>query len=384
MLVPQIIDDSMSQIQAILWVGKSQVTRDPVDIKKAVTLKAGESYTYTVTIDDSDNSLYDSANPTTNSPWDFTYTGAVQHFVVPATGNYRLEVWGAQGGTIRGATGGAGGYAQGEIALTQGEILYIYVGESATSTAAAFNGGAAGTSSGRDGSGGGATDIRLVNGEWNDAPSLNSRILVAGGGGGGGYDVNGNRRGYGGAAGGLTGYNGTSNNGYTASGQAGTQTAGGAGVTSGSNKSQAGSFGKGSVSANGNVGSGGGGYYGGSGAARTSGQQAAGGGGGGSSFISGMTGCVAIDPSDITNNPRTQDTASSNTTALNYNTALFGASPTWNDGDEIILTTCSMIDGTGYQWNTGAKADTAGDMPDPSGGTMTGRTGNGYARITFL
>jgi hypothetical protein len=129
---------------------------------------------------------------------------------------------------------------------------------------------------------------------------------------------------------------------------------------------------------------GGGGYYGGSGGARTSGAQGASGGGGGSSFISGMTNCVAIDPSDITNNPRTQDTASSNTTALNYNQSLFGASPTWNDGDEIILTNCSMIDGTGYQWNTGQKGSAVESMPDPNGGTMTGKTGNGYARITFL
>ncbi|MFR6022533.1 MAG: glycine rich domain-containing protein [Clostridia bacterium] len=30
--------------------------------------------------------------------------------------------------------------------------------------------------------GGGATDIRLVSGEWNDFESLKSRIMVAGGG----------------------------------------------------------------------------------------------------------------------------------------------------------------------------------------------------------
>ncbi|MGX4438155.1 glycine-rich protein, partial [Clostridioides difficile] len=43
-----------------------------------------------------------------------------------------------------------------------------------------FNGGGLGVNSG----GGGATDIRLVNGDWNNEQGLLSRIIVAGGGGG--------------------------------------------------------------------------------------------------------------------------------------------------------------------------------------------------------
>jgi hypothetical protein len=104
-------------------------------------------------------------------------------------------------------------------------------------------------------------------------------------------------------------------------------------------------------------------------------------GGGGSSFLSGMPGCVAINPA-ATNAPRTQDTQG-DTSALNYNDAVFGNSLTWNDGDEIIFDNPSMVDGQGYEWNTGAKGSAVVNMPNRSGGTMTGNTGPGYARITL-
>ena len=99
-----------------------------------------------------------------------------------------------------------------------------------------------------------------------------------------------------------------------------------------------------------------------------------------------MTGCVAIDPTDTTNDPRTQDSGTGFAkTTLNYNNSVFGsANSTWVDGEDILFTNCSMIDGAGYQWNTGVKAGTAGTMPNPSGGTMTGNSGAGYARITQL
>ena len=46
-----------------------------------------------------------------------------------------------------------------------------------------FNGGG-NYGSGNAGSGGGATDFRLVSGAWNDDLSLDSRLMVAAGGGG--------------------------------------------------------------------------------------------------------------------------------------------------------------------------------------------------------
>jgi hypothetical protein len=96
-----------------------------------------------------------------------------------------------------------------------------------------------------------------------------------------------------------------------------------------------------------------------------------------------MTGCVAINPASIAE-PREQD-AIGNAAALSYSNSIFNTSPTWNEVAKIIFTNYSMIDGQGYEWNTGAKAGTASAMPHPAGGALaTGNTGNGYARITFL
>lgn len=111
---------------------------------------------------------YSTAN-TTSDPY-YTYT-------VPYTGTYKLEVWGAQGGdyTISGGLGGLGGYSLGTTTLEKGTLLYVYVGNQS-----GYNGGGAPKYKG--GYGGGATDIRMVAGAWNNSESLLSRIIVAGGG----------------------------------------------------------------------------------------------------------------------------------------------------------------------------------------------------------
>ena len=147
----------------------------------------------------------------------FYFTKSVQEYEIPEDGYYKIEAWGAQGGssTLDGGTrakenipnssceldgekghctGGRGAYTSGNIYLTKGEKLYIYVGEKgATGVVNAdanggWNGGGTGThdhsDDEADGGGGGATDIRLVAGEWDDDNSLNSRIMVAAGGGG--------------------------------------------------------------------------------------------------------------------------------------------------------------------------------------------------------
>jgi hypothetical protein len=338
------------------------------------------------------------------STWDFTYTGGYQHFVVPQTGSYRLEAWGAQGG-VWNSDVNKGGYTAGTITLTQGQIVYIYVGQAGITASSyapsdaplgyilsekAFNGGGAGNiattlSYGGIGcSGGGATDFRLLPGdtdtEWDKALSLNTRIMVAAGGGGGsGYTAGSRIPGYGGGLIGGKGLNRTN-----------PQISFGGNQTGSSNYTDVwgGSFGVGGSclyfalgeGSGGGSGGGGGGYYGGDG--NKSRPADAGTGSGGSSFISGMKGCVAIDPATTTD-PRTQDTGN-NTTALNY-TSAFGTSPTWSDGDEILFTNPSMIDGAGYEWNNGTQGSSPTKMPNPAGGaSITGNTGNGYARITRL
>ena len=59
----------------------------------------------------------------------YGYTGGMQSFSVTQTGIYKLEVWGAQGGSKSGlASGGNGGYAVGYKLLSSGTTIYICVG----------------------------------------------------------------------------------------------------------------------------------------------------------------------------------------------------------------------------------------------------------------
>lgn len=132
-----------------------------------------------------------------NTVKSYSYTGSYQEVVLPA-GQYKLQVWGAQGGSngtnstygITAQAGGKGGYSEGIITLSTKTTVRVYVGGQGSSYAGGFNGG--GSTSGTSqynsggtlgyskmGGGGGATDIRLNDG------ALLSRMIVAGGGSGG-------------------------------------------------------------------------------------------------------------------------------------------------------------------------------------------------------
>ena len=130
--------------------------------------------------------------------WKFNYTGDEQEFVVPCDGNYKLELWGAQGGSTGECTGGFGAYSLGEIYLVERQI-FINVGGSGIGGLTwevkngGYNGGGrAGVNSDTNSynaSGGGATHIAYSSGELNSL--VNKRddiIIVAGGGGGTGYN----------------------------------------------------------------------------------------------------------------------------------------------------------------------------------------------------
>lgn len=118
----------------------------------------------------------------------FTYTGAQQTFTVPNCANtVHIEVWGAQGGTSFNngvpTTGGLGGYSEGDLAVTPGQTLLVYVGRQGApnnNPSAGWNGGACGGNSinGYGGGGGDGSDVRV------GGSTFNHRIIVAGGGGG--------------------------------------------------------------------------------------------------------------------------------------------------------------------------------------------------------
>ena len=301
-------------------------------------------------------------------PKDNEYTGSVQTFTAPATGNYKIEAWGAQGGTANRGIGGKGAYTSGSINLNKGQKLYLYIGENVNTDreTLTFNGGGSGSHStnGQDinGNGGGATDIRLVSGDWDNEASLASRIMVAGGGGGA-FDARAGTNYYanGGDAGGLTSLDGN----YVKWGSTAqvlstgaTQTQGGKGAAANEKDGTFGIGGYGSYTGTWIYYSGGGGGYygGGSGGALSSVVMTA---SGGSSYISGHTGCVAIQSQD-------------NITPKNGCT----------DGTTDI--TCSYHYSNKIFTNTIMKAGNE-EMPTLNGkGSMTGNSGNGYVKITVL
>ncbi|HBF7094606.1 TPA: hypothetical protein KOU56_003693 [Clostridioides difficile] len=199
--------------------------------------------------------------------WNFSYIGRAASVQLPP-GKYKFECWGACGGR-HGAddwtTCAKGGYTKGVITLKEKTTFRIYVGQSGYEKnlsasiilRTGFNGGGKSNLYGVGGYyyaryGGGATDIRLVDGNWDNPQGLLSRIIVAGGGGGAGngdYIL--------GHGGGLKGDDGIGYQKSLASG--GTQYQGGIH----GNPNYYGSFGKGGSYNGGN--GGGGGWFGGSG-----------------------------------------------------------------------------------------------------------------------
>ena len=222
--------------------------------------------------------------------WTFDYTGAEQSFETPVKGTYKIETWGAQGGSGSGnrSIGGYGGYSTGNLDLNENSLLYINVGGQSISSKIGYNGGGsgqktAGSISNPGGGGGGATHMSLISGLLSTLENSKDSILIVSGGGGGAGENSGRS---GGSGGGLVGSKGTGSC-YTPTG--GTQIT--AGTRGDSDASQA-SFGKGGSAPGGNsiagtygAGGGGGGFYGGGAASFKSGDGCASSGAGGSGYI---------------------------------------------------------------------------------------------------
>lgn len=257
-----------------------------------------------------------------NDVFNYPYSGTYKTITL-LPGTYQLECWGAQGGYRSNASyGGKGGYAKGNLTVTEKTLLYIYAGGSGNTggTAGGFNGG--GTRDSQPG-GGGGSDIRI------GSTSLYARIIVAGGGGSDGQATK-----AGGYGGGTTGE--TRSDKYGTGGDGGTQTS--AGTTG-----QAGAFGRGGYgkySSGGYGGAGGGGWYGGSGVTPDGSGDDEKGGGGGSGYVY------------------------TSSTAGNYPSGC-------------------LLNSSYYLTNTSLIAGNA-SFTDYNGSTVTGHSGNGACRITIL
>ena len=73
-----------------------------------------------------------------------TSSSGIQLWTVPSTKTYRIEVWGAQGGTTSGYLGGLGARMRGDFNLTAGQQLSILVGQVGNIAPYASGGGASG------------------------------------------------------------------------------------------------------------------------------------------------------------------------------------------------------------------------------------------------
>ena len=336
-----------------------------IELKNFGYIKESQVGTITVTEPNSEKTIYTvnivKEGIPVKTEFTYSYTGSYETFIAPATGFYQIELWGAQGGNSSGnnsqtcsynrgrayggGCGGFGSYTSGVIKLNKDEVLYVYVGQRGTdakarnNVAGGWNGGGFGTYDHADneasGSGGGATDIRLVPTStlttWNEFESLKSRIMVAAGGGGG-SDV-------------------------YAAGSGGTITSAAARFSKGASQTSGYAFGYGENAvyriSNKDVAGGGSGYFGGYSTAASSSNYSNFGhvGTGGSSYVSGCDGCVAISE---------ESTSQSDITFLetgeHYSGYVF---------DEITMLAggSSMPSGTGY---------------------TVGNVSNGYAKITMI
>ena len=214
---------------------------------------------------------------------------------VPGVTSIHVIVRGARGS---GGNAGNGAIVEGDLDVTPGDVLHLYVGGMGDGIAGGFNGGGEGGSAPSDanagGGGGGASDIRV-------APyGLEDRLVVAAGGGGQG---GGNTDGQGGNGGCEAGADGDSP--FGQGGGGGTQTEGGIAGTPWSDSGNSGLPGEFGLGGAGGIdpcynvgpgGGGGGGYYGGGGGGTdcfASGTLGGGGGGGGSSFYPSNFSCIA-------------------------------------------------------------------------------------------
>ena len=182
-------------------------------------------------------------------------TQSVEEFTAPYTGTYKLQCWGAQGGSVQlsyetgkpFAGGGKGGYSYGDANLTEGKVLYVYVGGTPAPQTkmtsdcyleGGYNGGGHAfwwqDDNINNGAGGGATHIASVTGLLSElSQNKNDIYMVAGAGGGSATDgrTSGTQNGgYGGGSKGGDGVMSSNHHGYR--GLGGTDTAPGNSIPS--------------------------------------------------------------------------------------------------------------------------------------------------------
>ena len=248
----------------------------------------------------------------------------------PTTGTYTFQVWGAQGGSALNTngtvaqTGPLGGYSAGNYSLTSGQAVYVYVGGQGTGGNSVLTAISGGFNGGGRGYNGDASGRAASGGGGSDirigGNALANRVIVAGGGGGGKF---------------FTGY--------------GTQRGSHGGGTSGVDGNTSGA-------ADGNIMNGRGGTQSAGGARGQNGGSAS-------------AGSLGIGGDGVA--------------SLHQYGSSGGGGGYFGGGGAGVG--ASPGGGSGYVGGVTSSTITAGDasMPNPAGGNMVGRSGNGYIRITY-
>jgi hypothetical protein len=301
----------------------------------------------------------------------FSYTGAIQQFIVPnRVTSIQVAAIGSKGGTgARGQVGGAGANITTTLNVTPGQILYIVVGgfPGQSATAKYGFGGSGGSGTNYGGAGGG------LSGVFNSStPAVANALIIAGGGGGGSGNPTGFNYTGGNAGNTIAGTSSNGNqpveplyikNGKYQNGYAATNSAGGsegepydvvAGTRGSSGSDINGGYGgnDAGVSAWNGAGGGGGGFYGGGGGA--GGGGACGGGAGGATKSSAgissygtinTTGDGSITITCISNSGLVLHLDAGNTSSY------IGSGNTWNDlsgnVSNVTLSNTSFNSGNG-------------------------------------
>ena len=248
----------------------------------------------------------------------------------PTTGTYTFQVWGAQGGSALNTngtvaqTGPLGGYSAGNYSLTSGQAVYVYVGGQGSGSNSVLTAISGGFNGGGIGYNGDANARAASGGGGSDirigGNALANRVIVAGGGGGGKF---------------FTGY--------------GTQRGSHGGGTSGVDGNTSGA-------ADGNIMNGRGGTQSAGGARGQNGGSAS-------------AGSLGIGGNGVA--------------SLHQYGSSGGGGGYFGGGGAGVG--ASPGGGSGYVGGVTSSTITAGDasMPNPAGGNMVGRSGNGYIRITY-
>lgn len=181
-------NSATAEVEAIPWDDGARV-----EVKGAGYIgDEGKIIQIKVSKDGVENTLYqiDVTKTNAKSTNNFSYSTSPRTYTVPVSGWYKIETWGASGGTTQGdykkIYGGNGGYASAEYKLEAGDVITVWTGGAGSSgrTAGTHYGGK-GTSRRKKflfitnwyhnvGGGGGATEVRL-----------NDKIIIMTGGGGG-------------------------------------------------------------------------------------------------------------------------------------------------------------------------------------------------------